>query len=137
MVALAGLSALICLPFKLWLGVLMGVLVTASGLMELWGRQLAKKANPRARFWLPFSQMWLLMVLVIYCFWSMNHSEIEDLLPRLTPMIEGAGLDVETMMTTMKQMVVVTYSIIILVSCIYQGGLAWYYLRAARQICPK
>lgn len=136
-VALAGFSTLICLALKLWLGVLIGLLVTASGMMELWGRHLAKKGGGRARFWLPFSQIWLLLVLVIYCLWSMIHSEIEELLPRIMPSIEMLGVDAEIMMVTMKQMVIVTYTIIILVSCIYQGGLAWYYLRATREISPK
>lgn len=138
-VILALGSIFLCLLFGLWSGVIAGIMIGSSGGMELWGRALVKNRRPRARFWMPFSQLWLLGLIIIYCLWQMNRTDLHELNAVVGPLLEAsgqlgeAGLDVETMV---KLMLRLTYSIIIVVSIFYQGSLAWFYARATKQICP-
>ena len=62
--ALAGICTLTSLVMGSWSGVTISLAITASGYMELKGRQELKRKRPEARRWLTGSQLWLLFIIV-------------------------------------------------------------------------
>ena len=62
----AGLCTLFSLAFQDWLYVLVGIAITASGVMELKGRKKLLNGQPDAGKWLKGSQLWLLGLIIAY-----------------------------------------------------------------------
>jgi hypothetical protein len=63
---LGGVSILVSLSMGSWYGVIISLAITASGYMELRGRQELKRKRSEARMWLTGSQLWLLFIIVSY-----------------------------------------------------------------------
>ncbi len=139
---LAGAGTLIALLLGSWVGFLTGLLITASGVMELMGRKMIKEGQPEAGKWLATSQLWLLGVIICYACYQMIYFDAAQLLEILTPgqikIIEtGFDLPTQAFTTVISQIYCLFYITIIIVSILYQGGLWLFYRKSAFQILGK
>lgn len=139
---LAGAGTFIALLFGSLAGVLTGLLITSSGLMELNGRKMIKDGRLEAGKWLTASQLWLMGVIICYSCYQMLSFEptqlLESLSPQLKEMIEASlGLPSQAIAAVASQIYYVFYIAIIIAAILYQGGLWLFYRNSAFQILNK
>ena len=112
-------------------GILVGVLVTAAGAMEVYGNRLMKSGLRESIRWLCGAQIYLLAILVLYCgvsiFLFRPESALENLPPEILTTILSLGFDEASLRALIAQVFYLTYFSVIIVSALYQGGLCLYY----------
>ncbi len=128
--ALAGVCTLISLLMGSWSGTAICLAITASGYMELTGRQKLKERLPEARIWLTGSQLWLLFIIVSYAGYQLLVFDPSNMLKDLPPAEQQAfaGL-VDSNTQLLSTMYRAVYLSVIIASFIYQGGLWLFYRR--------
>ncbi len=126
-----GVLSLVC-ALVWWdlTGVLIGVALLSLGGIELQGRRFLLAGNLAATRWLVGSQLGLLFVILSYCLRSLAHPPTLPALPEeitslltLLPTYDGDAAD------TLLPMLRITYALLAFVSILYQGGMAFHYLR--------
>jgi hypothetical protein len=128
--ALAGVCTLTSLLMGSWSGVTICLAITASGYMELNGRQKLKRKLPEARIWLTGSQLWLLFIIVSYAGYQLLVFDPSNMLKYLPPAEQQAMTAlVESNAQLLSTMYRAVYISVIIASFIYQGGLWLYYRR--------
>jgi hypothetical protein len=126
--ALAGMCALASLLMGSWSEVTICLAITASGYMELKGRQKLKRKLPEARIWLTGSQLWLLFIIVSYAGYQLFVFDPSNMLKDLSPAEQQAMTAlVELNTQLLSTMYRAVYIAVIIASFIYQGGLWLYY----------
>ena len=137
----AGLCTLVVLLMGDWLGVVIGLSVAASGVMELRGNRLLVAREKKAFGWLIGSQIVLMAVLWVYASyqlirfdprnpWAMFSEEFKDLILSINP-------DVYLVEAMLRFTVQATYLALILAVLIYQGGLCLYYFSRKKYLYPE
>jgi len=111
-------------------GAMVGAALVTLGGIELRGRRMLQEGNPRATGWLVSTQVGLMLVILSYGARSLAHPptiNLSQVPPELLMNLEAlpAG-DLNSMIRPMVQLV---YWLLMLVSVIYQGNMAVYYLR--------
>jgi hypothetical protein len=106
-----------------------GVLVV--GTVELiWSRRL-RQADPKAPLWLALNQLVFLCLITIYCFWQMlavTEADLREIAD--SPLIRQMYGDAFDSIFQYKQgrpFVYVFYGLVIALSILFQGGMAYYY----------
>ncbi|MDP2138500.1 MAG: hypothetical protein Q8J74_11680 [Candidatus Didemnitutus sp.] len=129
----AGLCSLVSLAFGELLGFGVGLLVVASGVMEIHGHRRLKRHQADGLTWLVRSQLFLLSVLLVYAVSRLFSLDGETVLSNLTPEMETVLSEAGITRADIVQMVQLFfrafYSAIILATLLYQGGLAFFYRR--------
>lgn len=142
----AGLGAVFSLAGGDWVGAGFAAVVTVAGAQEFKaGRGLADPATGagpaldpgRARQTLVRSELVVLATIVLYSLWRLATADVAAELARmpeaeralLASLTAGDMLLLEQMFTLALK---VTYSTLIAVSLVYQGGLAWWYSKTLR-----
>ncbi len=128
----AGLCTLFSLAFQDWLYVLVGIAITASGVMELKGRKKLLNGQPDAGKWLKGSQLWLLGLIIAYVgfnIFSFDSSDPlkdipADILDTLRLTLEMNDQELGEYATVLNR---AFYAMVLAISFIYQGGLWLYY----------
>ncbi len=129
---IGGLSSLISLAFQDWGYVLLGFGVTASGLMELRGRKKLLQDEEGAGKWLKGSQLWLIVLILGYAGFKILSLDASDPLKDIPieyvdqiKFISGmSDLEFGEYIIFLTYAV---YSMVMLVTALYQGGLWLYY----------
>jgi hypothetical protein len=111
-------------------GVVIGLLVAASGAMELHGAGLLRVSEPRGTRWLIASQPYLALVVLVYCGIQVTNYD-PALLRKMVTEEQTAGIvelgyDREKFLHTSYM---VSYGVLAVVTVIYQGALTVFYFR--------
>jgi len=136
-VGVLSLPCLLWVPGWLNMGIVFGICVI--GLLEYSGAARMRQGVPEAAGMLALNQLALLGLIVIYCLLQMLSFSSEE----VTSSLSGMGADIERMAQSLAPLVTYgMYSLIIVLSAFFQGGLAVYYfsrrrhLEAARRSTP-
>ncbi len=129
----AGLCTLVSLFFGELLGFGVGLLVVASGVMEIRGHRLLKRRNADGLTWLVRSQLFLLSVLLVYAVSRLlsfdGETVLSNLMPEMETVLGGFGIIRADIVPMVEPFFRAFYGAIILAALIYQGGLACFYRR--------
>ncbi|NQU68633.1 MAG: hypothetical protein HQ510_11880 [Candidatus Marinimicrobia bacterium] len=137
----AGLITLFSLLSGSVSGILIGILITSCGVLELMGRSKLVESDERSAFILPGSQLLLLITIWAYSAYqllsispeSVKAAVSEDILLWLVT-LTGSELVVFELVS---QALPITYVTVIIITAIYQGGLAIYYWKGSRYLLEK
>jgi hypothetical protein len=129
MLFVAGALALISAFFHDRTGMLVGLLVTSAGAMELHGGTLLQGGRTRGLRWLVASQFYLLAVVLVYVGYQLNHIDISTVKSSLSDDQRQAISDMGLTIEQCLQMVYLLYCSVAFSSLLYQGGMVLYYLR--------
>lgn len=127
MAFITGFVALLNLLSMQWdgLDLLIGAALGAFAWVEFSGQAMLKKLDPAGAARLRLNQLALLAAIVVYCLWKIYApSDLASDVAAVDPQMAGMVKDIEQL----------TYSCVLIVSAIFQGGLAWYYGRSARAL---
>ena len=122
-------------------GIVMGLVITAAGFMEVKGHGLMKGGKPASIRWLCGSQIFLFSVLILYClinlFMFHPESALESLPPDALSMVLALGFDESSLRVLIAQAFYLTYIAVIIVTVVYQGGLCLYYLSKGKHFAEQ
>ncbi|MFI5357415.1 MAG: hypothetical protein ACHQ4G_08785 [Opitutales bacterium] len=115
------------------MGVTIGLLVAGAGAVELHGAQLLRDGETRAMGWLITSQFYLLAVVLAYCAWRLLNFDPAFVDTVLTPEMRAgflqAGYAPGELHELVRRIYYATYSVVAVVTLLYQGGMALFYSR--------
>ncbi len=138
----AGVAALVSLAFFDPIGVSVCLLVGLGGVLEVHGQRMLVRRDPDGMRWLVRGQLVVLAVICSYAASRLMSFDAgylqQEALPGMRQMLsasgmslddvlEMVGLDANTVVPFVRLMVVVLYGSLILITLIYQGGMALYY----------
>jgi acetolactate synthase regulatory subunit len=128
--AVAGMMTLAVASTGNYGGAAIGLLIAASGAIELHGAVLLKSGNERGMQWLIVSQPYLLVVVLGYCGLRLANYDPTELQAAMTTnlrtAIAQAGYEEEVFL---RMVYVGTYVVFAFVTFIYQGLMTMYYYR--------
>jgi hypothetical protein len=129
----AALSAPLALLLGDWVGAGVALAAVVSGAMEIHGSRRLRAGQADGMRWLVRAQLFLLAVILVYATGRLFSFDGEYVASLLTPEMEEtfrqAGLEKSQILPLVRMFFLTFYGTVILVSCLYQGGLAWYYRR--------
>lgn len=129
--ALAALGTLLALVLGDLSSVVVGLLIAAAGILELRGRQHLVRRNPGGMRLLVRAQMFLLLVILVYCVSRLGSFDEGTVLDNLTPEMEAVlkenGLERGDIIPAVQLMFYVGYGTVAFLSILFQGGLTLYY----------
>lgn len=129
----AGLSALVSLAFGDLVGAGIGVLVSVGGVLELRGHRQLQQGDPDGMTRLVRSQLWMLGVIWAYAITRLASFDVTTVIGAVTPdmrsALDQAGVDLNAILPLVRLTFYLLYGSLIVVTLIYQGGLALYYRR--------
>jgi len=115
------------------LGTVIGLLVAGAGAVELHGTHLLREGYASGLRWLIASQLSLLWVVLAYCMFRLVNFQPELIDLAITPDLRASflqlGYSPEALDQLVERIYYVTYSLVALVTLVYQGGMALYYSR--------
>jgi pyrimidine-nucleoside phosphorylase len=130
---IAGVCALASLAFGDLMGCLVGVLAVSAGAMEIRGYRLLKKRDATGLKWAIRAELWLLTVIAVYAVTRLASFDPEAAMGNLTPemksMLKEAGVDTTEILPMVRLMFHLIYGGVLVLTIIYQGGLALFYRR--------
>jgi L-fucose mutarotase/ribose pyranase (RbsD/FucU family) len=128
---LAVLGSLVSLLLGDLSGALVGVFVFAAGFTELRGRRRLQRGDAAGVALLVRAQLLLLSVILVYCVSRLGSFDGETVMGNLTPELQAALAEAGVQRADILPLVRIafygTYGTVIIVSIVFQGGLAWYY----------
>jgi hypothetical protein len=130
-VALSVLGTLLALVLGDLSSVVVSLLIGATGVLELRGRQQLVRRNPGGMRLLVRAQMLLLLVILVYCVSRLASFDEGTVLGNLTPEMEAVlkenGLERGDILPAVQMMFYIGYGAVAFVSILFQGGLTLYY----------
>lgn len=127
----AGLCTLISLLTGGWIGVVVGGLVTAAGVLELRGRARLIRGEQSGLALLVRAQLLILGVIWLYSFENLIAFDQTALMAAVTPEMRSAlsqaGVSLSDLEPLVKPVYFGLYLTVIGVTLLFQGGLALYY----------
>lgn len=136
----SGLCTIAALVLQSWAGVLVGFLVTLCGVLEYRGGKLVSEHPLQARRYLAGAQGLLFLVLASYCLWASQHIDVQALLQneqfraQVMPQLRAAHMSYEDLQQMLEKVSGLFYAVVVLVSLVYQGGLALHYWRNSGKV---
>ena len=132
-VIIAGVATLVSLVFWDKIGLLVGLLVTSGGGMELYGRHLVSGGERGGMPWMMNAQLLLIGVICFYCVIRLMNFDSSEVLRLLPPDMKSSlmqlGVSMDSMVLMMKKMTRIVYGGVIVLTLIYQGGMYFFYRR--------
>jgi hypothetical protein len=127
----AGLCTLISLLMGEWIGVSVGALVTAAGVIELRGRRKLLDRDAGGLALLVRAQLLILAVIWLYSIQNLLAFDEATIMASITPDMRSAltqaGLSIDDFRPLVKPVYFSLYLTVIGVTLLFQGGLALYY----------
>ena len=118
-----------CFSFSM-VGIIICVVVTACGCLELDGYRRFTGGRPGSRSRLMGSQILLIVMAWAYAGWSLLHPE--PLAPEITELIKESGEETSSMMALVAKMRLIVAAAICGITLLYQGSLSVYYWSKTR-----
>ncbi len=134
LIAVAAPAALASLLFRDWFGGAVGTGVALCGVLEWSGRNRLARRSLAGLGWMCVAQLGCLAFLLLYA-WSLAHQPPKlDLLSHLPSFtrdqLDEIFPDPEALPVLLQSIQQATAAAIALAALLYQGGMAFYYLRA-------
>lgn len=130
---IASLFALMAAVMGDGVGAIIGLGVAGTGAIELHGCHQLREGEPRGMRWLIMSQLGLMTIILVYCGLRLANFHPEMVDQAITPEMRSTFLELgytnEMLHALVRKIYYVTYSIVGLVTIIYQGMMARYYLK--------
>ena len=130
-VGVAGAGTLLALLLGDLSGMLVGLLAVAAGVLELRSRRRLVRRDASGMRGLVRAQMFLLAVILVYCVSRLGSFDAETAMGNLTPDMEAvlseSGLSKADLLPLVQATFFATYTVVAVVSLIFQGGLTLYY----------
>lgn len=130
-VIIAGLGGLLSLLFGDLVGTTIGALAAGAGAMEVHGHRSLRRRDPAGLDWLIRAETALLAVISLYAISRLGSFDPEMVRENLTPEMEtalnDAGLATADVVPLVRLMFLAMYGTVLAVTCVYQGGLVFYY----------
>ena len=127
----AGLCTLGSLLFGEWIGVSIGAVITAAGIIELRGRTRLLNGDPTGLSWLVRAQILILAIVWLYSFRNLLAYDEAAMMASITlemrDLMSQAGVAMSDLQALMKPVYYGLYLIVMGVTLLFQGGLALYY----------
>ncbi len=127
----AGLAMLVAMMLGDLVGQGVGLLATVCGLMEVHGQRRLSRRDAEGMRWLVRSQVFLLGVILVYAVSRLASFDADTAMGNLTPematALREAGMDPAELLPLVRLTFYGFYSVVIVVTVLYQGGLALYY----------
>lgn len=136
----AALATIIsALFFFSWSGLVVGLSVTGFGFLEVQGHFKLKSGDPDGIRLARLSQKGVFLSLCLYSLFQLTQinpgNSLDLVSPSVREMLMGLYQIDEFMLAELLLITgKMTYAAIMLTSLIYQGGLYWYYGRAAKEV---
>lgn len=135
----AGLCALISLLMGEWIGVTVGGLVTAAGVIELRGRRRLLDGDAHGLAFLVRAQAMILGVIWIYALQNLLAFDEAEIMAQFTPGVremlsQWFVLSAEDFRPLVKPVYYSLYLTVIGATLLFQGGLALYYYSCRARI---
>lgn len=134
----AGLCTAISLLFGEWVGVGIGALITAAGIIELRGRKRIVRGESAGMSGLVRAQLIILGTVLLYSLENLLAYDESTLLGQITPEMRSylsqAGIAVADLQPMIKPVYFSLYLTVIGVTVLFQGGLALYYHSRRTQV---
>lgn len=136
-------SALVMALQRHWFEAGFALLGVSAGAMELNGRRRAMTGDLAGFDWLIGAQLWLLMLIAVYCGWRWFHFNVDELWAQLPAFMQtnidnqlaAAGLDPAMERPLLLELTHrLTCVVLMFVALGYQGGMALYYSLQRRAI---
>ena len=124
---IAGLSTLLSLCFLDWFGVIIGGLVTFAGAYELRGHKRLLSGNADGMSHLVRAQLLILATIWVYSITSLVTFNEAKSVAHLNSALGSYGMDSSDSGPYLKQLNRLTYSTVLGVTLLFQGGLAIFY----------
>jgi len=129
----AGVCTLGSLAFGNLVGGLVGLLATGAGVMEIRGNRMLQRRDLVGLKWLVQAELFLLAVLATYAITRLVSFDREAVLANITPdmqaLFKQAGIETADIVPLVRTMFFAIYGSVLIVTFIYQGGMALYYRR--------
>jgi hypothetical protein len=145
MLVIAVLSLLLTLLLFNPLGIFISLLILSAGVIELRGRRALKRRRADGMKLLVRSQLLVLTVILVYCARCLGSYDAgyvrDELIPEmrqtllamlgisLDDLMVQAGLTVNELVPRVHQMFLALYGGVVVLSLLFQGGLALFYRR--------
>jgi hypothetical protein len=130
---LAGFFALVSAASGDVSGAVFGLLIAASGAVELHGAALLRAANKRGMRWLVGSQLYLMSMVLGYVGYRLANPDVDPMMKlaksTLAAQARQAGLDPDQFIAEFPRALRLLYLAVAGLTIIYQGGMTVYYLR--------
>lgn len=130
-VVIAGLGSLLSLLFGDLVGAVVGALAAVAGAMEWHGYRRLRRRDLAGLDWLIRAETCLLAVISLYAISRLGSFDPETVRANLSPEMETAlneaGLATSEVVPLVRWMFLLLYGTVLGVTCIYQGGLVFYY----------
>lgn len=142
-VLIAGLAALMSAAQRDLINAPLALLAAGCGAMEVHGAGMLRHGDRHGVAWLISGEMFLLLVILVYCGLKLLHPNLEEMRAALHASlnfpgmkerwkeIEAAGFSEETYILLMNRLVAIALAF---ASLFYQGGMALYYARRKNAI---
>ena len=132
---LSGLFALLAALGQQAPAAIAGALAFGAGACEWHGSHQLRSGQGPGVEWMKMGQLGLLAIILLYSIWMMTHfneAEFAATMPdwymdKFENDLRAAGLNEDEMPAFFRMVNVLSYTIVAAVSCVYQGGLAFYY----------
>jgi hypothetical protein len=135
---IAGLGSLLALALGDLTSLFIGLLVVVAGVMEVRGHKQLQRRDADGMKGLIRSQLFLLMVMLVYCAGRLGSFDADTAMASLTPdmeaMLKEAGLERADILPLVRMTFLGTYLAIAATCLIYQGGMALYYRSKVRLV---
>ncbi|HEX8371668.1 MAG TPA: hypothetical protein VF585_02730 [Chthoniobacterales bacterium] len=129
---MGALTVICAIVWPDFTGGMVGVALLTLGGIELHGRTLLRLGLPRATGWLVASQLGLLAAILAYCWGNIEHPRelpLDQVSPQLLELLQTSPGFEGGLEETLQPLMRVAFSLFMLISIFYQGGMAMYYLR--------
>ena len=127
----AGFCTLVSLAFGEWIGVYIGGLITASGVMGLHGRRKLLRGDANGMNGLVRAQVVILATIGLYAFRNLlafdEATIMEGLTSEMRTVLDQYGISTDTLRAMLKPVYYGFYLVVIGLTLLFQGGLALFY----------
>ncbi len=136
---IAGCAVLLCLLSGYWLEAIFGTLACGAGLVERHGYKQVSDGIHDGFKSLIRSQLLLLVIILVYAIWRLQTADASELLEKISeyPFMQEF-IEVYPYPELLEPVIGIslslTYGLLIILSLIFQGGLAWWYARSAKRL---
>jgi len=138
LVVIAGTFALMAAMSRNLPPTLAGVLASGWGIAEMHGANKLRNGDPKGLDWMIWSQLGLMITVFFYAGWMMTHFDATEFLnavpalalENLENQFAEAGLSTVDMPRYFASMSTVVYSLVALLTFIFQGMMARFYHRS-------
>jgi hypothetical protein len=133
--AVSGSVALLSAAYRDVTGATVGLLVAAAGAIELHGVGLLRTYNIAGMRWLVSAQVWLMGVVLVYVAYRFSRPDIEGFMQVVSagPVADAFEQSAADAGETVRQYVLDAFRLFYVgvgvLTVVYQGGMALYYLR--------